>query len=333
MATDHSERSNAVDVLPDGTTLDQAWERVRRHAHRTPVLRSTYFDERLGARLFFKCENLQKIGAFKFRGAINAIGSLSAAELARGVVCHSSGNHAQAVALASRLHGTRAKVVMPSNAPAVKVAAVRGYGAEVVLCPPTQAARRENVEAIVEHEGRVMIHPYDDWRIVAGQATAARELLDEVGPLDVVLTPVGGGGLLSGTALTVHHRAPNVRVVGAEPAAADDAKRSLVAGSIQPSNDPTSIADGLLSSLGERTFAVISHHVEDIVTVGEARIADAMRQVWERMKLIVEPSAAVPLAALLDGALEVEGLRVGVILSGGNVDLEHLPWQSGASHG
>ncbi len=320
--------NNEIGPIPDRATLDAAYARVREHAHRTPVLRSSYFDERLGGSLFFKCENFQKIGAFKFRGAINAVFSLDENALHRGVVAHSSGNHAQAVALAARMRGTRATIVMPENAPKVKLAAVRGYGAEVILCEPTQAARKAGVERVVREDGAVIIHPYDNWATVAGQATAARELIEEVPDLDIVMTPVGGGGLLAGTALTCHHLAPTTRVIGAEPSLANAAQRSLDIGAIQPSNDPDSVADGLLSSLGERTFLVLSRHVERIVTVDDDIIIATMRKVWERMKIVIEPSCAVPLAALLDHALDVHGMRVGIILSGGNVDLERLPWSN-----
>lgn len=313
--------------LPSDTDLEQAVVRVAARAHRTPVLTSATLDRRLGAQLLFKCENFQRVGAFKFRGATNALGLLGPAALARGVATHSSGNHAQALALAARQRGARATIVMPENAPAVKVAAVRGYGAEVVFCLPTAKSREETLARVLAEQGSVLVHPFDDWGIICGQATAARELLEDSGPLDVVLAPVGGGGLLSGTALSCRALQPSVRVIGAEPRAADDAYRSLRAGSIQPANDPKTLADGLLTSLGARTFAVIRRLVDDIVLAEEEEIVDAMRLVWERMKIIIEPSAAVPVATLLAGRPAIAGKRVGVILSGGNVDLEHLPWQ------
>jgi len=313
---------------PGRSELADARTRIECYAHRTPVLTSTYFDHLTGAKLFFKCENFQKVGAFKFRGACNAVFSLSADELERGVVAHSSGNHAQALALAARLRGTRATIVMPENATAIKVAAVRDYGAEVVLCQPTQEAREGETARIVEETGASLIHPFNDSRIVAGQSTAAQELLEDVRELDSILAPVGGGGLLSGCALAAYYYSPATRVVGAEPAAADDAARSLEAGQILPARPPATIADGLLTSLGELTFAIIRDHVERIVTVDEAAIVEAMRAVWERMKILIEPSSAVPVAALLQGGLQVRGERVGVILSGGNVDLDRLPWQT-----
>ena len=313
-------------VLLSADELEAAHERIRPYVHRTPVLTSAFFDERFGAQIHFKCENFQKVGAFKIRGASNAVLSLSDEELTRGVVAHSSGNHGQALALAARLRGATARVVMPSTATPIKVASVRGYGAEVIPCPPTSEGRRSETERVVRETGGTLVHPFNDLRVIAGQATAAMELLEDVPGLDLVLAPVGGGGLLSGTALAAHHFAPDTRVVGAEPVAADDAYRSLESGRIQPSIEPRTIADGLLTSLGELTFAVIRELVERIVTVSEESIVAAMRLVWERMKIVIEPSAAVPVAALLEEKLEVQGRRLGIILSGGNVDLDHLPW-------
>jgi threonine dehydratase len=290
------------------------------------VLTCEALDAMVGARLFFKCENFQKVGAFKFRGATNAVFSLSDAEASKGVATHSSGNHAAALALAARLRGIPAHVVMPSTSRAVKQAAVAGYGARIVLCEPTLAARESTLETVVAATGAAVVHPYDDPRVIAGQGTAALELLADTPHLDVVMAPVGGGGLLSGTAIVVRSLAPEARVVAAEPAAADDAFRSLELGRIVPSVDPRTIADGLLTSLGALTFAIILEHAAGIVTVSEAAIVAAMRHLWERMKILVEPSSAVPLGALIEGKLEVAGLRVGIILSGGNVDLDHLPW-------
>lgn len=321
--------SPATDLIPTKDALEEAARRIAPHAHRTPVLTSTYFDELARAAIFFKCENFQKIGAFKFRGACNAVFSLSADELDRGVVTHSSGNHAQALALAARLRGTQATIVMPATAAAVKVAAVKGYGAEVVFCEPTQQARESETAKIIRARGAILIHPFNDPRIIAGQSTAARELFEEVPNIDLLLAPVGGGGLLSGSALAASYFSPGTQVVGAEPAAADDAYRSLQAGHIVPSIEPQTVADGLRTSLGELTFAVLQRHVERIVTVEEDAIPSAMRTVWERMKIVIEPSAAVPVAPLTAGGLELAGKRVGVILSGGNVDLDHLPWAPG----
>lgn len=312
--------------IPSLDTIRQAHERIRPWIHRTPVLTSAYFDRRFSCELFFKAENLQKIGAFKIRGATNAVFSLPESALEAGVVTHSSGNHAQALALAARNRAVKAYVVMPENAPAVKQAAVRGYGAEVLLCEPTLEAREARTEEIRARTGAILVHPFDDPLIVAGQATAAKELLEEVPDLDLLLTPVGGGGLLSGTCLAARYLSPSTEVWGAEPAGADDAARSLQEGRILPSIEPKTIADGLLTSLGEVTFAVLSRHVAGIVTVGEEAIVETMRRIWERMKTVVEPSAAVPLAALEEKRLPAAGKRVGVIFSGGNVDLGKLPF-------
>jgi threonine dehydratase len=302
--------------------VQAAAARIRPYAHRTPVLTCATLDRITGARLHFKCENLQKTGAFKFRGACNAVMSLADAEARRGVATHSSGNHAAALALAARLRGIPAAVVMPRTARAVKQAAVAGYGASITECEPTLAAREAALAALVRTSGATVVHPYDDPRVIAGQGTAALELLAQVDGLDVVLAPVGGGGLLSGTATAVAALSPGTAVWGAEPASADDAQRSLREGRIVPSRDPRTIADGLLTSLGEHTFAIIRARVAGIATASEEAILAAMRLVWERMKLVIEPSSAVPLAALLEHRIEVAGRRVGIVVSGGNVDLE-----------
>jgi threonine dehydratase len=299
-----------------------AAERIAPWVHRTPVMTSRTIDGRCGGTVFFKCENFQKVGAFKFRGAVNALLQLGEAGRRAGVVTHSSGNHAQALALAGKLLGVPVTVVMPRTAPAVKREATEGYGARVVPCEPTLADREATVAAEIERHGLSLVHPFNDWNVIAGQGTAALELLDQAGPLDLILCPVGGGGLLSGTALAGKGRSPRTPVIGAEPARADDARRSLETGSIQPSDDPHTIADGLRTSLGPFTFAVISRDVDQIVTATEAEIVEAMRFVWERMKILIEPSSAVPVATLWNGQLDVKGLRVGVIISGGNVDVE-----------
>jgi threonine dehydratase len=301
-----------------------AAERIAPWVHRTPAMTSRTIDARCRGTVYLKCENFQKVGAFKFRGAVNALMRLGESERRVGVVTHSSGNHAQALALAGKLLGVPVTVVMPRTAPAVKREATEGYGARVVPCEPTLADREATVAAEIERHGLTLVHPFNDWNVIAGQGTAALELLDQAGPLDIIVCPVGGGGLLSGTALAVRGRSPQTRVIGAEPARADDARRSLETGSIQPSNDPQTIADGLRTSLGPFTFAVISRHVDRIVTASEAEILEAMRFIWERVKIVLEPSSAVAVAPLWNGQLEVEGLRVGVILSGGNVDLEPL---------
>jgi len=320
-------------MLPAMLTIDDirgAARRIAPYVHRTPVMTSSALDARAGCALFFKCENLQRVGAFKMRGAANAVFSLDDRAAARGVATHSSGNHAQALALAARLRGVAAHVVMPTSAPAVKRAAVAGYGATIYDCEPTLAARESTLAEVVARTGATFIHPYNDERVMAGQGTAAVELLEDTPGLDLVMTPVGGGGLLSGTAVAVRALLPGGRVVAAEPAGADDAARSLAAGRIIPSDGPRTVCDGLLTSLGEKTFAVIRTHVEAIWTVEDTATVAAMRLIWERMKIVVEPSSAVCLAAVLARPDQVRGLKVGIILSGGNVDLDRLPWVAGA---
>ncbi len=304
--------------------IRRAAERLAPWAHRTPVLTSRTLDAACGGSVFLKCENFQRVGAFKFRGAMNALLQLDDTGRAAGVVTHSSGNHAQALALAGQLLGIKVCVVMPRTAPAIKRAATEGYGARVVPCEPTLAAREAAVADEIARHGLTPVHPYDDWRVIAGQGTAAWELLDQAGPLDLVVCPVGGGGLLAGTALAVKGRSPTTQVVGAEPKAADDAFRSFQAGTILPAGDPRTAADGLRTSLGTRPFSVIQRHVDAIVTVTEPEILGAMRFVWERFKIVVEPSGSVPVAPVLSGGLPVRGLRVGLILTGGNVDLGPL---------
>lgn len=301
--------------------IREAVARLAPYVHRTPVLTSGTVDNYSRARVFFKCENLQRAGAFKFRGAMNALLQLSEEQRAAGVVTHSSGNHAQALALAGMFLVTPVTVVMPENAPPIKLAATCSYGANIRFCEPTLQAREAAVADEIARNGQTLIHPFNDWSVIAGQATAAWELFDQTDGLDVVIAPVGGGGLISGTALAAMARSPKTRVIGVEPERADDARRSLVSGKIEPSHDPKTIADGLRTSLGERTFAVISRHVERIETATEAEILDAARFVWERMKIIIEPSSAVAVAPLLKRRLGLKGERVGVILSGGNVDV------------
>jgi len=310
----------------DLSHIRDAAERIAPHAHHTPVLTCAGLDEVTGGRLFFKCENFQKVGAFKFRGACNTIFSLSDTEAARGVATHSSGNHAAALALAARLRGILAYLVMPRAAPAVKTAAVKGYGGQITFSEATRESRDETLRAVVEETGALYIPSYDDPRIIAGQGTAALELMEDVVDLDVVIAPVGGGGLLSGTAIAVKGLSPDTQVMGAEPEGADDAWRSFQAGHLVTVEHPRTIADGLLMPLSQRTFDILRERVKRIVPVREETIVRAMRSVWERMKIIIEPSAAVAVAPLLEGDLDVSGLRVGIILSGGNVDLTRLPW-------
>lgn len=313
--------------IPDSYDVLEAAERVRPYIHRTPVFTSRTLDAMTGAELFLKAENLQKVGAFKARGACNAVFSLSAEEAARGVATHSSGNHAQAVAYAAGLREIPATIVMPTNAPPIKVAAVRGYGAEIVWAGDHPLDRERKLEEVLDATGAIFIHPSDDPRVIAGQGTAALELLEEVSDLDVVMVPVGGGGLLSGTALAVARYSGGISTVGAEPETVDDAYRSWRDGRIYPPTNAETVADGLRTFLGDVTFAIIREHVSEIVTVTEQGIVDAMRLVWERMKLVIEPSAAVPVAALFEHPDLFAAQRVGIILSGGNVDLERLPWQ------
>ncbi len=306
--------------------IREAAERIRPFAHRTAVLSCETLNKLTGAEIFFKCENFQKAGAFKIRGATNAIFSLSDEEAARGIATHSSGNHAAAVALAAQWRGVKAYVVMPENAPDVKRVAVAGYGAQIIPCKPTLQAREEGLAEVVERTGATFIHPYNNHQVIAGQGTCALELCEEVEGLDVVMAPVSGGGLISGTAIAVSAVLPGGKVIGAEPEMADDAYQSLRAGKIIPIKNPDTIADGLRMMLGELTFPIIRKYVEKIVTVSEEAIIEAMRLIWERMKIIVEPSAAVPLGALLSKRKEIAGKRIGIILSGGNVDLTKLPW-------
>ncbi|MEX2477834.1 MAG: pyridoxal-phosphate dependent enzyme [Gracilimonas sp.] len=303
-----------------------AHQRISEYAHRTPVLNSKQVDEKTGGRIFFKCENFQKVGAFKFRGASNAIFSLSEEDAKNGVATHSSGNHAQAVALAAKMRGIPAYVVMPENAPKVKVKAVKNYGAEVTFCESTLEARESTLGQVVKKTGATFIHPYDDARIIAGQGTSVIELLEDHPDLDIIIAPVGGGGLLSGTALAAKSIKPDIVVIGAEPQNADDAYRSFKSGELIPVKNPDTIADGLRTSLGKLPFSIITEHVDDIVTVPEESIVEAMRYVWERLNMIIEASCAVPVAAVFDGNIDVKGKKVGIIITGGNVDLDNLPW-------
>jgi threonine dehydratase len=311
---------------PSIREIREASQRIENFIHRTPVLTCSTLNRLCKAELFFKCENFQKAGAFKTRGATNAVFSLEEREAVRGVATHSSGNHAAALALAARWRGIPAYVVMPENASQVKKKAVAGYGAKIFFCEPTLAGREQALAHVVERTGAAFIPPYNDYRVISGQGTAALELMEEVGDLDVVMAPVGGGGLLSGTAIAASALSPKTQVIGAEPKEADDALRSFHAGRIIPSGNPHTIADGLRTSLGDLTFPLIKALVKDIVTVSEEAIVEAMRAVWERMKIIIEPSAAVPLGPLLTGSIELPGARIGVILSGGNVDLANLPF-------
>ena len=304
-------------------SIIDAHERIRPYIHRTPVLTSTYLDELTGCKLFFKCENFQKIGAFKARGAMNAILTLTKDELQHGVATHSSGNHAQALARAAKVMGVPSYIVMPRTAPAIKKAGVQGYGGKIFECEPTLAAREATLKDVVTETGAVEIHPFDNYRIIEGQSTAAKELFEEISDLDVIIAPVGGGGLLSGTALATSFFSPDTTVMAGEPEGADDASRSMKSGKIEPSQANT-IADGLLTNLGQKTFPIIRDQVKEVITVSDQEIKDALRLVWERMKIIVEPSGVVPLAAVIKRSKDLKGKKIGIIFSGGNVDLQKV---------
>lgn len=314
------------DVFVTLADIEAARTRIGPYVRRTPVLTSDVLDEATGGRLYFKCENLQAIGAFKARGASNAVFSLSEAEAGRGVATHSSGNHGSAVAYAARLRGIPAYIVMPQGVARPKAAQVERLGAKITYCAPTIPAREAAAARVVAETGAVLVHPYDDLAVMAGQGTVALELIEDAGELDLVMTPVGGGGLISGVSTAVKAKLPAARVIGAEPAGADDAARSFATGRLIPLQSASTIADGLRGSLSPATFAHIRRGVDQIVTVSEAAIVEAMRALWESLKVVVEPSAAVPYAAILEGKVDVRGQRVGIVLTGGNVDLDRLAW-------
>jgi threonine dehydratase len=327
-----SSRTVAPTIAPTWEEIQRAHQRIAPKIHRTPALRSATLDALCGADLYFKCENLQKTGSFKIRGATNAIFSLSDEEAARGIVTHSSGNHAAAVSCAAAWRGVPAWIVMPKNAPIAKCKAVEAYGGKITFCEPTVSARSETAARIQAETGAIMIHPYDDDRIIAGQATAAKELLEDVGELDAILSPVSGGGLLSGTLLSAKHLQPSIKIYGCEPAKADDAYRSLQTGVLQAIESSDTIADGLRASLAPRTFAILRELLCGVLLVSEEEIVHAMELIWERLKVIVEPSSAIALAPLLkSGATaslfpDIARPKIGLILSGGNVDFHLLPF-------
>ncbi|MEC8707156.1 MAG: pyridoxal-phosphate dependent enzyme [Candidatus Thermoplasmatota archaeon] len=305
-----------------------ASKRIEGHGHRTPILTNETINRLTGKKIFFKCENFQKIGAFKFRGGWNTIMSLSDKEAKKGVCTHSSGNHAQAVAYAAMRRNIPAYIVMPENAPKVKIQAVEDYHAKVTLCEPTLKARRETLEKIADKTGAYVVHPFNEPKVIAGQGTAALELIQDIGNLDAICAPIGGGGLMSGTCITAKDMLPNIRLFGAEPKGADDAYRSLKKGKLLPQDNPDTICDGLLTSMGENTWNILKDHLEDIITVSDDEVISAMRLVWERMKIIIEPSCATPLAAILTPEFKkLENIEtIGIILTGGNVDLSKLPF-------
>lgn len=315
-----------MNFLPTFQDIVRAHGIVSKYAHRTPVMSSVSINGITGGELYFKCENFQKVGAFKFRGACNAVFSLTDEEARKGVGTHSSGNHAAALALAARMRRIDAHIVMPENSPEIKKKAVAGYGAKITFCKPTLQARESTLAKVIDETGATEIHPYNNFHVIAGQGTAAKELIEDFGEFDIIMAPVGGGGLLSGTALATKQLLPGCSVIAAEPAGADDAYRSFHSKKRVPSENPKTIADGLLTSLGERNFQIILEKVDDIVTVSEESIVEAMRMIWERMKIIIEPSSAVPLAAILEGKVDVKNKKTGIILSGGNLDLGKLPF-------
>jgi threonine dehydratase len=310
----------------DLDSIRAAHERIRLYINHTPVLTSSRLDEASGASLFFKCENFQKVGAFKARGAANAVFSLDDATALCGVATHSSGNHGAALARAAKVRGIAAHIVVPSNSAKVKVRAVESYGAHIMFCEPTEAARESACADVIAKTGATLVHSFENEDVIAGQGTAAVELLEESPDIDLVMCPVGGGGLLCGTAVTGKSMRPKIKVIAVEPANADDAAQSFRAGRLIRTEKKFTIADGLRTNVGAPNFAIIQRYVDDIVTVSEEAIISAMRMIWETMKIIIEPSAAVPYAAILESKIDIEGKRVGIILTGGNVDLEALPW-------
>lgn len=313
-------------MITNISDINNAAIRIKPYIHRTPVLTSQSINQILGGDFYFKCENFQKTGAFKFRGASNAIFSISADDLKNGVATHSSGNHAAALSLAARNRNTKAFIVMPEDSSAIKIKAVKSYGGTITFCEPTLQSREDTLSKIISETNAIEIHPYNNYHIICGQATAAKELIEDFPNLDVIIAPVGGGGLLSGTALATHYYSPGTKVIAAEPEQANDAFHSFYQKKFIPSVNPQTIADGLRTSLGSLTFPIIQKYVTQIVTVSELSIIQAMRLVWERMKIVIEPSSAVPIAALLENKFDYKGQKIGIILSGGNVDLEKLPW-------
>jgi len=309
-------------------TIRVAHQQIRQHIHRTPVLTNSWLNDAGRASLFFKCENFQKIGAFKARGATNAVFALDDENARRGVATHSSGNHGAAVARAAKLRGVPAFIVMPSNSAKVKIRAVQGYGAEVVLCEPTEESRELKCAEVINKTGATLIHSFENEQVIAGQGTAALEFLEDVPDLDLIMCPVGGGGLLSGTAVAAKSMRPQIKVIAVEPENADDAAQSFRAGHRLVTEKKFTIADGLRTNIGKPNFAMVLQYVDDIVTVSEEAIVSAMRTIWETMKIVIEASAAVPYAAIQQSKIDIGGERVGIILTGGNIDLDALPWNS-----
>lgn len=315
-----------IDAIPTWEQIQETHEAIKSMIHRTPVLTNTGINALTGSELYFKCENFQKVGAFKMRGASNAALRLTREEQQKGLATHSSGNHAQAVALSAKTLGVPAYIVMPDTSPQIKKAATAGYGAEITECVNSLEARERTLQEVVARTGATFIHPYDNYNVIAGQATCAKELLEEVQDLDIIMSPVGGGGLMSGTALTARYMSPGITVYGGEPKIVDDAARSMAAGELQKNDRIDTIADGLRTNLSQKTYEIIKENVDKIFTVSEEAIVKAMRLTWERMKIIIEPSCAVPLAVVMSYPSYFEGKKVGLILTGGNVDLKKLPF-------
>jgi len=307
-------------------TIRTAQQRIRPYIHRTPVLTNSWLNDACGASLFFKCENFQKVGAFKARGATNAVFALADETARRGVATHSSGNHGAAVARAAKLRGIPAHIVMPSNSAKVKIRAVEGYSAQVVFCEPTEESREIKCAEVINKTGAMLIHSFENEHVIAGQGTAAMELLEDIPNLDVIMCPVGGGGLLSGTAIAAKSMRPQIKVIAVEPENADDAAQSFRAGRRLVTEKKFTIADGLRTNVGQPNFVIIQQYVDDVVTVSEEAIISALRTIWETMKIVIEPSAAVPYAAIREGKIDISGASIGIILTGGNVDLDALPW-------
>lgn len=315
-----------LETEPTKRDIQEAHERIINQIHRTPLLSSSAINKIAGCEIFFKCENFQKVGAFKFRGASNAVLSLSESELKKGAATHSSGNHAAATALAAKMKYVPAYIVMPHTAPQIKKIAVEGYDAKIIYCEPTLQAREEALNKVVEETGAAFVHPYNNYSVIAGQATCAKEILEDHSRLDYIIPPVGGGGLASGTCLSAKYFSNKTKVIGAEPKSADDAFRSLRDKSIHPSVNPKTICDGLLTSLGDKTYSILNENLEEILTASEETIIDAMKIIWERMKIVVEPSSAVALAVVLEKKEKFAAKKIALILTGGNVDLKNLPF-------
>ncbi|MFH0736623.1 MAG: pyridoxal-phosphate dependent enzyme [bacterium] len=317
---------NELQNPPSGSDIIYAHQLIKKYIHKTPVLSSFSINKMLGCNIYFKCENMQKVGAFKYRGATNALLNLTEEEKTKGVATHSSGNHAAALSLAAQISGVKAYIVMPSTVPEIKKRAVENYGGKIIYCQPNLQSRELTLKAVIEETGAVEVHPYNNYTVIAGQSTSAKELIEEIADLDYLISPVGGGGLLSGTVLSAKYFGKGIKTIGAEPKGADDAFRSFRDGYIHPSVNPNTIADGLLTSLGLKSFDIIKNNVEEILTADEDTIINAMRIIFERLKIVIEPSSALPLAVILENKEKFINKSVGLILSGGNVDLGKLPF-------